>query len=364
MFPPARPSRATPRELSRRAIPKPDEIFLQPVNPLEHPDWDAPLTRRPDFSFFHGAAWTKVLVETYGFTPTWFAAENSRLPLMEVDSWLTGRRGIALPFTDDCEPLCESGKDFQPLFQSAVAFGKSRGWKSIELRGGRKFFGEAPASLSFYGHRLVLVAEERRMFDQLAGSARQAVRKAEKDGVSVEVSQRVEAVRDFYVLQCQTRKRHGLPPQPLGFFLNIWRHILSQNQGVVVLASHAGEKIGGAVYFFLGGRAIYKYGASDFRRQHLRPNNLVMWTAMKWLARNGATTLHLGKTSLANAGLRRFKLNLGAVEQRIEYVKFDLRADRFVTDVDGITGWHNRVFGALPLSLSRRAGELLYKHWA
>ena len=337
---------------------------MQPVNPLEHPDWDAPLTRRPDFSFFHGAAWTKVLVETYGFTPVWFAADNSLLPLMEVDSWLTGRRGIALPFTDDCAPLCETEKDFQPLFQKAVELGRSRHWKSIELRGGRKFLGEAPASLSFYGHSLNLVADELRMFEKMDGSARQAVRKAERDGVIVEVSQSAAAVRDFYVLQCRTRKRHGLPPQPFSFFLNIWRHILSLNQGMVVLASQGGEKIGGAVYFFLGGRAIYKFGASDFRRQHLRPNNLVMWTAMKWLARNGATTLHLGKTSLANEGLRKFKLNLGAVEQRIEYVKVDLQANRFVVETDGIAGWHNRVFRTLPVFMSRLAGELLYKHWA
>src|ERR1035441_5261354 len=148
MFPPAQPSRAIPRGSSSRAVKSLTEtIFLQPVNPLEHPDWDAPLTRRPDFSFFHGAAWTKVLVETYGFTPVWLAEENSLLPLMEADSWLTGRRGIALPFTDECAPLCESGKDFPPLFQNAVEFGKSRGWKSVELRGGRKFFSEAPSSL-------------------------------------------------------------------------------------------------------------------------------------------------------------------------------------------------------------------------
>jgi hypothetical protein len=337
---------------------------LQPVNPLEHPDWDAPLTRRPDFSFFHGAAWTRVLVETYGFTPAWLAADQALLPLMEVNSWLTGRRGIALPFTDDCAPLCETEQDFQRLFQSAVELGKSRGWQSIELRGGRNFLKAAPVSLAFHGHSLNLTVGEAQLFERLDSSVRRAIRKAEKDGVTVEVLQSEAAVHDFYVLQCQTRKRHGLPPQPLGFFLNIWRHILSQNQGAVVLASQGGEKIGGAVYFFLGGRAIYKYGASDFRRQHLRPNNLVMWEAMKWLARNGATTLHLGKTSLAHEGLRKFKLNLGAVEQRIEYVKFDLRSDRFVTETDGVAGWHNRVFATLPVCMSRVAGELLYKHWA
>ncbi len=120
----------------------------------------------------------------------------------------------------------------------------------------------------------------------------------------------------------------------------------------------------GAVYFFLGGRAIYKFGASDYRRQQLRPNNLIMWEAMKWLGRHGATSLHLGKTSLLNDGLRRFKLNLGAVEQKIDYVKFDLRQNRFVVETDKISGWHNRVFRALPVFLARGAGKLLYKHWA
>ena len=142
-------------------------------------------------------------------------------------------------------------------------------------------------------------------------------------------------------------------------------HIVAK-QGVdsEALADRRGEKIAGAVYFFLGGRAIYKYGASDLRSQQLRPNNLVMWEAMKWLARNSAVSLHLGKTSLANEGLRRFKLNLGASEERIEYAKFDLRSKRFAVETDGITGWHNRVFRALPMFMSRRAGELLYKHWA
>ena len=322
------------------------------------------MTRRPDFSFFHGTAWTKVLAQTYGFQPVWQKNGDALLPLMAVDSWLTGRRGVALPFTDFCPPLCGSEQDFQPLFQNAIELGKARGWKTIDLRGGRQFFKDAPASLSFYGHRLDLTVGEKTLFENMDGSARQAVRKAEKDGVAVEVSQGEKAVRDFYRLQCQTRKRHGLPPQPLQFFLNIGRHILSQNLGIVVLAEQNGEKIAGAVYFFLGGRAIYKYGASDVRSQTSRPNNLVMWEGMKWLARNGARTLHLGRTSEANEGLRRFKLSLGAVEERLEYVKFDVRRNRFMVETEGVSGWHNRVFRRLPVFLSRRAGEWLYKHWA
>jgi len=69
----------------------------------------------------------------------------------------------------------------------------------------------------------------------------------------------------------------------------------------------------------LGGQAIDKYGASDYRKQSLRPNNLVLWEGMKWLARQGVLSLNLGLSSLTIAGLRLIKLGLGPRENRIEY---------------------------------------------
>jgi hypothetical protein len=340
------------------------------INPLMSPNWDVLVTSHPDFSFFHGTAWARVLAETYGYIPHYFcsgsaSASASVLPLMEVDSWLTGRRGIALPFTDECAPLGTDKSGLEKLFQDAVEFGKWRGWNYVELRGGRDFLGgDVPPSLSFYAHQLELGADENRLFEQMDGSVRRAVRKAENEGVTVEILQSLEAVRIFHALQCLTRKKHGLPPPPFKFFVNIHRHILSENQGMIAVASHRGRKIAASVYFFLGGRAIYKYGASDAAHQHLRGNNLVMWQAMKWLARQGMKRLHLGRTSIFNEGLRRFKLNLGAREEKIEYVKFDLRQNRFVTEMDGVAGWHNTVFRVLPVFASRVAGRMLYRHWA
>ena len=154
---------------------------MHPTSPLEHPNWDALIASHPDFSFFHSSAWAKVLTETYGYTPDYFVAKNgnaihSLLPLMEVDSWLTGRRGIALPFTDDCEPLSPDTDSFQKLFQSAIEFGKMRGWKYLECRNAGKFFDQAPASLSFFGHSLDLVPGEDKLFAQLEGSVRRAIR--------------------------------------------------------------------------------------------------------------------------------------------------------------------------------------------
>ncbi len=348
---------------------RPVHVAVQPVNPARCKDWDGSLTRHPDHSFFHSAAWARVLESTYGFTPAYFAINNgdglqSLLPLMEVDSWLTGRRGIALPFTDDCHPLSSDDDSFGRLVKSAVDYGRARAWRYIEFRGGRGLFEGASPALSFYNHRLNLLNDEDLMFARLGASARRAVRKAVKSGVTVEISRSLDAIRAFHALQCKTRKTHGLPPQSFAFFQNIHEHILAQNRGIVVLARYEGHVVAAAVYFHLGRQAIYKYGASDRSFQRLRGNNLVMWEAIKWHASNGCTTLDLGRTSLANEGVRRFKLGWGVEEKTIDYVKYDLRRDQFVSEPDESFGWYNRCFQMMPVALSRMIGAVLYRHWA
>jgi hypothetical protein len=344
---------------------RPTSREIQRINPIGNSNWNALVAAQSKHSFFHTAEWAKVLADTYGYAPVYFAAgETDFLPLMEVDSWLTGRRGISLPFTDDCQPLCADAATFQKLFAGAVEFGKIRNWKYLELRGGRELFGEVPASLSFYGHGLDLTAGEDKLFSQLESSVRRAIRKAEKSGVTVEILQSAEAVGIFYSLQCRTRKKHGLPPQPFKFFLNIHRHILSQDMGMVVLARHAGRPVAASVYFYFGGRAIYKFGASDETFQELRGANLVMWAAIREFIRRGMKHLDLGRTSVGNDGLRKFKLGWSAKEARIEYVKFDLKKNEFVADKDETSGWHTRVFRMMPVFLSKAIGAALYRHWA
>jgi CelD/BcsL family acetyltransferase involved in cellulose biosynthesis len=342
---------------------------LRCVNPADYPDWDAQVLAQPRYTFFHGAAWAKVLQDTYGFTPLYYTDGadgklQSLLPLMEVRSWLTGRRGVGLPFTDDSGPLGADGGTFRKLFLNAVEQGKARGWKSVECRGGRELLENAPASLAFYGHSVDLQADEDQLFARLESSVRRAVRKAEKSGVTTTVSRSADAMKTFYALQCKTRKKHGLPPQPFAFFQNIYKYILARNLGMIVMASHQDRPIAASVYFQLGERAIYKFGASDENFQQFRGTNLVMWEAIKWHARHGARTLHLGRSSLWNDGLRRSKLGWGAREDRIEYVKYDLQKGGFVADRDESSGWHTRVFQRMPISLSRLMGAVLYRHWA
>lgn len=339
------------------------------TNPSEHSDWDAQLANHPNFSFFHNAAWSKVLTSTYGYAPVYFITREgsqvqSLLPLMEVDSWLTGRRGIALPFTDDCEPLDNDEASFQELFQSAIEFGKSRGWKYVECRGGRKKFEGGQPSLSFWGHRLHLISDLDQLFGSFENRVRGAIKKAAKSSLELEISQSLGAVQNYYQLHCQVRKQHGVPPQSFEFFRNIQQHILARNQGVVVSARHQGKIIASAIYFHTDREAIYKFSASDSAFSQLNANNFVMWEAIKHYVVKGVKTINFGRTSVSNEGLRRYKLGWRTEEYPINYYKFDCRKNAFTTDKDESSGWHNRVFQKLPVFASRIAGEVLYKHWA
>jgi CelD/BcsL family acetyltransferase involved in cellulose biosynthesis len=343
---------------------------VQCVNPIERPGWDGLVGALPGCGLFQSAAWAKVLRETYRCNPHYFIVAHARrlaalLPVMEVNSFLSGRRGVALPFTDVCDTAGDESLLKSSLIPAAMECGRKRGWKYLEYRGGKQPFDPAACPFqSYWLHELDLFEDEKYLFARLESSNRRAIRKAQKLGLRVEFSQSLEALRRYYSLHCKTRKRHGLPPQPFAFFLNIYEHVLSQNKGVVALARHAEHVVAGAVYFQFNGQGIYKFGASDETFQDFRGNDLVMWEAIKWHARKGMKKLHFGRTSLGNQGLRRFKLGWGVEERQIEYIRYDFCHERYVSGRDNALGWHNSVFRRLPVFALRVLGNILYRHVA
>lgn len=344
---------------------------LLPVNPLEQSGWDDLVAEHPQATFFHGTAWARVLRDTYGHAPMYFCRLaggrlEALLPVMEVSSPWTGRRGVSLPFTDLCPPLRSlaslSSPDHEDLFTHALEHGRLRRWKYLECRGGAAPIRQATPSLAFYGHTINLDAAAPALFARLGDSVRRGIRKSEAAGLSVKFGNDLAALRTYYDLHCQTRRRHGLPPQPFRFFENIGRHVLQPGHGWVVSVERDGRPLASAIFFHFARQALYKFGASDYAFQHLRPNNLLMWEAIKYYATHGCASLHLGRTSLAHGGLRHFKLGFGAHEERLDYFRYDFARAAFVADVDRVGGWFNPVFRALPRPLLRLAGAVLYPH--
>ncbi len=352
-----------------------------------------------EYSFFHSSHWAKVLCESYGYKPLYFVdILNSNLkrsapstsnyldaphamlsapgslravshkelltciPVMEVKSFLTGRRGVSLPFTDYCEPIIEKTISIQDIFSYLTEYGKQVGWKYIEIRGNGNSPHDLPVSSYYYGHILDLSQNEEQIFSGFRSSTRRNIKKAIKEGVKVNVSNSLKSIREFYRLNCITRKDHGQPPQPYYFFKKIYDHIISKNYGMVVSASYKGKIIAGAVYFHFGKKALFKYGASDKKYQHVRANNIVMWEAIKRYCKQGYSTFCFGRTEQENPGLRQFKSGWGAEEKIIKYYKYDLKKSAFLNGNSRMSELHNKVFNKMPIPLLKVVGSVLYKH--
>jgi hypothetical protein len=359
------------------------------------------LLRTPGATFFHSSAWAGVLSESYGYKPFYFTVmEGDRLralvPLMEVNSFLTGKRGVSLPFTDSCEPILEEGIEFQDLFARVIEHGQTRSWKYIDLRGREEYFrsqesgirrqdtgvgnlnpetrslkpeagNRQPATgnvpfVTYLTHTLDLTKGEKTLYSGLRDSTRRNIQKAEKEKVEVRIEKTGEALNEFCRLNRLTRHEHGLPPQPYHFFEKVHRHIISEEKGFIALAYFQGKTISGNVYFHFGDRAIYKYGASDKAYQHLRANNLVMWEAVKWFADKGFKSLCFGRTEPENEGLRQFKAGWGAEETQVHYFRYDLRQNAFVPGKEKGEPPYATLFRATPAPILNAIGSLLYRH--
>jgi CelD/BcsL family acetyltransferase involved in cellulose biosynthesis len=338
---------------------------LAEVDPLRRPDWDEAVAALPGATIFHSAAWARTLVSAYGYLPRYLIAGRGgrltfALPLLEVRSWLTGSRGVSLPFTDEVPALGDHDLDPAGLDAELRRLAGRHGWRYVETRGNER--PGVPASETFWNHTLDLTGGPDALFAGCDSSTRRATRKALQGSLRVEFSHSITAVKEFYRLLGRTRQRHGVPPQPFSFFAALHKEVLSAGHGCVVLARREGQAIAGAVYLHFGSTATYKYGASDERYQQLRGNNLVMWQAISHFATAGFARLDFGRTDHSNEGLRSFKLGWGARERLVSYHRMAFPDGKFIPASSARSSHSALLFQRLPRPVSRLIGAALYKH--
>jgi hypothetical protein len=341
------------------------------LDPLLDPRWNAVIQEFPSATFFYTKEWVRALAETYGYRSCYAVLrEGDRnvalLPLMEVDSRWTGKRAVGLPFSDECAPLTRDGCSLASNLDPVLEMGRQRHWGFFEVRGGDPPRSDASVSERFLTHTLALESSESLQRSRLRDSTRRNIQKSERERVEIEHGQGSEDMELFYSLHCQTRRRHGLPPQPIRFFRLIHEYVIKPGHGFVSLARYNRRSIAGAVYFRFGTHAIYKFGASDVQYQHLRANNLLMWSAIRKLQSQGIRELSLGRTDLDDAGLLQFKRGWGAEEKPLSYYRFYMGENSSKAKYREAhqQHWSRSFMRRLPIPILRAIGSIAYRHIA
>lgn len=340
---------------------------MEVVDPTACPEWDDLIAAQPNATAFHTSAWARVIRDTYGYRPAYFRARDRErvtalIPFMEIHSWLTGKRGVSLPFTDECTPLLPDGLEFDAAAGQVMDFAASRGWQTVEFRGQGRGMGRFPAADEYLSHALDLTGTEAALFSRYSQNVQRNLRKAERNGIEVENGGTPSGVREFYRLNCLTRRDHGVPPQPFLFFENLRTHILEKDLGTLLLARHREKAVAGAVFLHFGRKGIYKYGASDRRHLDLRANHLVFQAGIRTLCEKGIETLSFGRTDPAQEGLRRFKLSWGARETRLQYFRFDVRSNSWLALRKARFSLWEGLMSKMPIPVLRLVGDIAYRH--
>ncbi|MGA9882417.1 MAG: GNAT family N-acetyltransferase [Candidatus Acidiferrales bacterium] len=346
---------------------------LHRFDALEDNRWTELVEQHPQASVFHSVAWLRALRDTYGYKPigfTWSSPVERLQDAMlfcEVDSWLTGRRLVSLPFSDHCDSLVQDTQNALALLSAVQNTVSESQWRYVEIR--PLHCGElvGPAwhtSASYCFHRLDLRPALGTLFRNFhQSSIQRKIRRAEREGLTYRESSGRFLLDPFYRLLVVTRKRHYIPPQPRNWFVN-----LLQNFGDALkirLAFKGDRAVAGMLTIRHKDTLFYKYGGSDTQYHRLGAMHLLYWNAIQDAKNQGLAALDLGRSDAGQTGLITFKSRWGAEARPLNYHRFSPSGNsaHAFDPAGGIKMLAiKRLCSLAPAFLLPSIGNLLYKH--
>ena len=164
----------------------------------------------------------------------------------------------------------------------------------------------ARAGAEYCLHRLDLRPEITEIFRRFHHSSTQrAIRRAEREGLTYEAGTSDRLLASFYRLLRMTRRRHGLPPQPLAWFRNLVACL--GDQVAIHVASKDGRPIASILTLSFKKTMFYKYGGSDAAHHRLGGMPFLFWRVIQDARARGFEELDLGRSDLDQPGLIAFK---------------------------------------------------------
>jgi FemAB-related protein (PEP-CTERM system-associated) len=329
-----------------------------------------------DASFYYSQAWLNLITTLYGHRIIPLLATNQAgqitgfLPLCLVQSPLTGRRLVALPYSDYYPLLASDDNTANELITRAIDLAHQQKVRYLELRTGpnemlAKHTDLVEANLCVRP-LLSLPADPDAVWSRLRKPVQQQIKKSRKLGVQVRIAQQREEVAHYYRLHLQTySKKHGVPAQPAQFFYSLWDNFAANGTMQLLLAEYEGHIIAGMVLVVSGSTTVkYAYGASDKRYLHLAPNNLLIWTAITWGCEHGYQVLDMGCTASTNEGLMEFKRRWGAIPEPLPYYSYYPVATGLVRTSGQSRKMHffSSCWKHLPIAITGPLGGRLYRH--
>jgi lipid II:glycine glycyltransferase (peptidoglycan interpeptide bridge formation enzyme) len=344
------------------------------IEPLEDPRWDKFVESHPHASVFHSKAWLTALSRSYGYKPVAYTTSSAghdlenALVFCRVESWLTGRRLVSLPFSDHCEPLVTSDEELQVLTNALEQESRQGHWSYMEMRPLHPVQIDTPlrhTEVSYAFHQLDLTPSLDALFHALhKDSTQRKIRRAERERLIYCEGSTPELLNQFYELVKITRKRHNLPPQSRDWFATLMECC---GEALKIRVALKGDRpVAAMLTIRHRDTMMYKYGCSDSRFNNLGGMHLLFWESIKEAKASGLRHFDFGRTDAGQDGLITFKNRWGATQSALIYSRYGTEeTSTHAFDLYG-KAWKSKaakyVMSHFPPSVLSLIGRFAYRH--
>lgn len=348
---------------------------LKIIDPKEDKRWDDFVISNRYGSIYHLSGWSEILKNTFSYKPHYLILEEeghitAGLPLMKINSWLTGKRLVSLPRTSYCDPLVENTKDLDTLLHTAMKMVDEEKLDYVEIKTQHNEMLLNRKELKFYkhfkNHILSIENTEEELWKSFHRTCvRQPINRAKKYNVKIKEGKSEDDLKIFHTLLNMTSKKHGVPTRPYSFFHNIWETFRPLNMVIIMIAYIEGTAAAASLSFLFKDTIYYEFLGLDDTLLNKSPGHLLLWETLRKAKERNISNFDFGLTSPTNQGLIDFKRRWGSSEKDLIYFYFpDVTGYRsFIKNAEAYDESAKTILDKPKSEIKQLVGSKLYKHF-
>ena len=294
-------------------------LKLRPLVPASEPAWDAFVDAMPTGTFFHRAAWRRLIAEEFGHRTFYTYAERDGaivgvLPLVQMKTMLFGNALTSLPFCVYGGPLAADAETADALSDYAAGLLPETDASAVEFRHRDPVASDWTERPDLYvTFRKPIVADNDANMKAIPRKQRAMVRKGIQNGLSSVVEYDATRLHRIYA---ESVRNLGTPVFSRRWFMSLMHRF--RDCADIVTIVDGDTAVASVMNFYFRDEVLPYYGGGTSAARPVAGNDFMYWETMRRAADRGYRLFDFGRSKLGT-GAYAFKHNWGFEPANLPY---------------------------------------------
>ena len=294
-------------------------LTLRPLEAASEPAWDAFVDAMPAGTFFHRAAWRRLIAEEFGHLTFYTYAERDGaivgvLPLVQMKTLLFGNTLTSVPFCVYGGPLAADTDAATALADYAASLLPETGASAVEFRHREPVASDWTERPDLYvTFRKPIVADNEANMKAIPRKQRAMVRKGIQNGLTSVVEHDATRLHRIYA---ESVRNLGTPVFSRRWFMSLMHRFRDCADIVTIL--HGDRPVASVMNFYFRDEVLPYYGGGTFAARQVAGNDFMYWEVMRRAADRSCRVFDFGRSKLGT-GAFSFKHNWGFEPAKLPY---------------------------------------------